>query len=79
MSTAEEMEAGRKRSQYFASPGTRRPHPMSTATGEGSGVAPTKNDGTTNVIPFGPTGNTDVQCGGGVWPDREYRTDRRAA
>jgi hypothetical protein len=28
--------------------------------------SPSKNDGTTNVIPFGPTGNTSVQGGGGT-------------
>ena len=75
MGTAEEMEAGSKRSQYFANLGTSRPHLKSNPTGEGSGVAPRKNDGTTNVVPVEPTENTGVQGGGGgtgptgnTWP-----------
>ena len=63
MGTAEEMEAGRKRSQYFASLGATRPQPKPDLSDQGSGIA-TKNDGTTNVIPFGPTGNTDAQSSG---------------
>ena len=74
MGTTEEMEAGRKQSEYWSNPGARRSRPKPDLSGQGSGIAATKN-GTTNVIPFGPTGNTDVQCGGGgtgptgnTWP-----------
>ena len=62
MSTAEDMEAGRKQSEYWANPGASRPQPKPDPTGKGSGVAARKND---NVIPFGPTGNTGGQRGGG--------------
>jgi hypothetical protein len=64
MSTAEEMEAGRKRSQYFANLGTSRPHPKSNPTGADNGITPRENDGTNNVILFGPTGSTGVQGDG---------------
>ena len=60
VSTAEEIEAGRKQSEYWANPGASRPQPKSDPTGKG-GFAP-KND---NVIPFGPTGNTGGQGGRG--------------
>ena len=73
MSTAEEMDAGRKRRRDWANPGASSPQTKPDLSGQGSGIAAMKNG--TNVIPFGPTGNTDVQCGGGgtgptgnVWP-----------
>lgn len=66
MSTAEEMEAGRRQSEYWANPGARRPQLKSSLAGEGRGVAPRKNDGTTNVVAFGPTGKMGVQGGAGA-------------
>ena len=50
MSTAEEMEAGRKQSDYWANPGARRPQPKPDPTGKGSGVAPRKNNGDPDII-----------------------------
>ncbi|HUZ32122.1 MAG TPA: VapE domain-containing protein [Xanthobacteraceae bacterium] len=64
MSTAEEMEAGRKRSEYFANLGNSRPQLKSNPTGEDSGVAPRITNGANNVIPIGPTGNTGAHGGG---------------
>ena len=53
MSTSEEMEAGRKQSQYFANPGASRPQPKTDASGKGSGVtAPKKpNDAPAGIPP----------------------------
>ena len=81
MGTAEEMEAGRKQSEYWANPGANRPQSKPDPTGKGSSVAARKND---NVIPFGPTGNTGGQSrgGGGLAPtgtlDRPGIPGRRA-
>jgi hypothetical protein len=61
MGTAEEMEAGCRRSE-----GLSGPHPRSKPAGEDTGGTPRKDDGTTNVIPFGPTGNTGAQSRGGT-------------
>ena len=64
MSTAEEMEAGRKRSEYFANLGTSRPHPKPNPTGEGS------------VAPQRAKRRLDQRYP--VWADREYgRAGRR--
>ena len=64
MSTTEEIEAGRKQSEYWANPGASRPQPKSDPTGKRRFAA--KND---NVIPFGPTGNTGGQgARGGTGP-----------
>ena len=48
MSTAEEMEAGRKRNEYFASPGATRPQSKPDLTGKRSGA----NDLAKNVADF---------------------------
>jgi hypothetical protein len=40
MSTAEEMEVGRKRSQYFANPAANRPQPKTNPAGDGSSAIP---------------------------------------
>ena len=48
MSTAEEMEAGGKRSQYFANPGANRPQPMPDPTG--SAAHPAARVATANAL-----------------------------
>lgn len=63
MGTAEEMEAGRKDLANLGISGT---HARSEPAGEDTGGTPRKDDGTTNVIPFGPTGNTAAQDRGGT-------------
>ena len=40
MSTTDEIEAGRKRSEYWANPGANRPQTKPDPTGKGSGAVP---------------------------------------